>query len=85
MKMEDVADELAVKQAQVYALVRNGSLPAIKVGGRGQWRIERSRLETFIADAYTQTAQFVADNPFGRDNDDDADVADPETPEEPPV
>ena len=83
MKMDDVAAELATSQAQVYALVRIGSLPAIKIGGRGQWRIERSKLEDFIADAYRQTAQFVADNPLYKDGEeltapDEADKPDPE-------
>ena len=59
MKMDDVAAELNSTQAQVYALLRDGSLPAIKIGGRGQWRIERSKLGEYIADAYRVTAQFV--------------------------
>ena len=28
---------------------------AIKLGGRGQWRIERSKLEEFIQRAYEET------------------------------
>jgi excisionase family DNA binding protein len=33
LKMTDVAEELNVSNAQVYALVRSGDLPAIKIGG----------------------------------------------------
>ena len=46
--MSDVAELLNVTMSQVYHMVRSGELPAIKVGGRGQWRIERSKLEEYI-------------------------------------
>ena len=39
-------------------------LPAIKIGGRGQWRVERDQLESYIARMYDQTKQFVADHPY---------------------
>lgn len=55
LPLADVADILSVSSAQAYALVRSGDLPAIKVGGRGQWRVERSELEKFIERAYEQT------------------------------
>jgi excisionase family DNA binding protein len=48
LTLDHVADELAISRSQAYALVRNGSLPAMKVGGRGQWRVERTRLEQWI-------------------------------------
>lgn len=68
LTMDEVAEELAVRPAQVYHMVRSGELPAIKVGGRGVWRIERARLEEYIQRKYTETAQFVKDNPLiGRD------------------
>ncbi len=59
LTLRDVARELAVSAAQAYALVRTGELPAIKVGGRGQWRIERCQLEACIARAYEQTATSI--------------------------
>ena len=34
--------------------MRSGELPAIKVGASGQWRIERDRLEDYIADNYEE-------------------------------
>jgi hypothetical protein len=45
-------------------MVRSGELPAIKVGGRGQWRIERSRLEEYIERKYAETAEWVRSNPL---------------------
>jgi len=70
LTMQDVADELAVSLSQVYHMVRSGELPAIKIGGRGQWRIERARLEAYIEQKYTQTADWVKTNPL-IDRDDD--------------
>lgn len=67
MQMSDVAEELSVSLSQVYHMVRSGELPAIKVGGRGQWRIERAKLEEYIERKYTETADWVRDNPLGRD------------------
>ncbi len=60
-----VAEVLNVSKAQAYALVRSGDLPAIKVGGRGQWRVEASALEDMIQRSYKDTTTFVADHPFG--------------------
>lgn len=62
--LTDVAVELAITESQAYALVRSGDLPAIKVGGRGQWRVERDRLEKFIARLYDDTAEFVREHPY---------------------
>jgi excisionase family DNA binding protein len=70
LTMQDVADELAVSLSQVYHMVRSGELPAIKIGGRGQWRIERARLEEYIEGKYTETADWVRKNPLiDRDED----------------
>ena len=62
--MSDVADELNVSMSQVYHMVRSGELPAIKIGGRGQWRIERTKLEDYIARKYNETADWVRENPL---------------------
>jgi excisionase family DNA binding protein len=64
LTLADVADVLNISVSQVYALVRNGELEAIKIGGRGQWRVEQSKLEDYIARMYEQTKQFVAEHPF---------------------
>ena len=50
LQLADVAEVLNISAAQAYALVRSGDLPAIKIGGRGQWRVEASVLEEYITD-----------------------------------
>ncbi len=64
LTLADVATILNISDSQTYALVRSGELPAIKIGGRGQWRVERDQLESYIKRMYDQTRQFVADHPF---------------------
>ncbi|SNQ50284.1 DNA-binding protein, excisionase family [Frankia canadensis] len=66
LQLSDVADILNISSSQTYALVRSGELPAIKIGGRGQWRVERTELEAYIQRAYEQTRAFVAANPMSR-------------------
>ena len=63
LTLDDVAEELATSRAQVYALVRSGDLPAIKLGGRGQWRVERSRLEEWVERQHRETAEWVRRHP----------------------
>lgn len=63
----DVAEILNISVAQVYALVRRGELPAIKIGGRGQWRVEHSELENYIDKAYQSTKQFISEHPYSSD------------------
>jgi excisionase family DNA binding protein len=76
LQLADVAEILNISAAQAYALVRNGSLPAIKVGGRGQWRVETAELEAYIKRAYDDTRAFVESHPFGRAEDDVAATGD---------
>jgi excisionase family DNA binding protein len=64
LTLADVAETLNTTSAQVYALVRRGELPAIKIGGRGQWRVEATELEAFIKRAYDHTRAFVEEHPF---------------------
>ena len=64
LTLADVAEVLNTSSAQVYALVRRGDLPAIKIGGRGQWRVEADKLEDYISRMYDQARQFVAEHPF---------------------
>jgi excisionase family DNA binding protein len=64
LTLADVAEILNISAAQAYALVRNGELPAIKVGGRGQWRIEVTQLDAYISRMYDQTQDFVTQHPF---------------------
>ncbi|MGH8825301.1 MAG: helix-turn-helix transcriptional regulator [Jiangellaceae bacterium] len=62
--LADVAEVLNISSAQAYALVRGGDLPAIKVGGRGQWRVEASVLEDYIQRLYAETRDFVTTHPL---------------------
>ena len=62
--LSDVAEVLNTSSKQVYALVRTGELPAIKIGGRGQWRVESTQLEEFIQRMYTETRTVVDEHPF---------------------
>jgi len=59
LPLADVAEILSISSAQAYALVRSGDLPAIKVGGRGQWRVETTELEDYIQRMYSQTRALV--------------------------
>jgi excisionase family DNA binding protein len=63
LTLSDVAELLNIAPAQVYTLVRTGELSAIKIGARGQWRVEDQALERYIAKLYSSTAEFVAQNP----------------------
>lgn len=55
LTLADVTEALNISAAQAYALVRGGDLPAIQVGGRGQWRVETTELEAYIQRMYAQT------------------------------
>jgi excisionase family DNA binding protein len=65
LQLTDVAEVLNISAAQTYALVRSGELPAIKIGGRGTWRVEASELEAYIERMYSDTRTFVRSHPFG--------------------
>jgi excisionase family DNA binding protein len=74
LTLADVAEILSTSVAQVYAMVRRGDLPAIKIGGRGQWRVSEADLESYIADLKVATRKFIDDHPFeaGETVDEDA-------------
>lgn len=55
LTLADVQEILNISSPQAYALVRSGDLPAIQVGGRGQWRVEESVLEEYIQRQYAAT------------------------------
>ena len=46
MTIEEVAEYLRVHPSTVYRLVRQGSLPAVKIGK--QWRVDREALEEWL-------------------------------------
>ncbi len=53
--LEHVMEQLSISRSQAYALVRSGDLRAIRVGGRGQWRVDLAELEAYIERAYAAT------------------------------
>ena len=55
LTIADTAEVLNISVAQAYSLVRSGELPAIKIGARGQWRVERSELESYIDALYEES------------------------------
>ena len=57
--LSDVAEMLSISASQAYALVRSGELRAIKVGGRGQWRVETTEIESYIQRSYDATESYL--------------------------
>lgn len=67
--LADVAEILNIKPRQVYALLHSGELPAIQVGGKGQWRIEATQLEAYIERKYAETRAMIEREKAGQDTD----------------
>jgi excisionase family DNA binding protein len=65
LTLEDVATFLNVSVPQVYALVRSGELPAIKIGGRGIWRVDKQQLEAYVERLHEETRRWAAAHPLG--------------------
>jgi excisionase family DNA binding protein len=65
LQLAEVADVLNISAAQAYALVRRGDIKAIKIGGRGQWRVETTELEAYIRRLYQETTEFITSHPYG--------------------
>jgi excisionase family DNA binding protein len=59
MSLPDVAETLDISLSQVKALVRRGDLVAVKIGGRGQWRVETTELESYIERLYAQARERI--------------------------
>jgi len=64
LTLDEIAEDLASSRAQVYALVRSGDLPALKIGGRGQWRVDRAAFEDWVTRTAASTAAWVQRNPL---------------------
>ena len=76
LTLDEVAEELATSKNQVYALVRQRELGAIKIGGRGQWRVGRDDLEKYIERLYEETRQFIKDHPYDQEAEQDPGLGD---------
>lgn len=46
MTVQDVAERLKLSESTVYALMRDGRIPAVKIGS--QWRVEPVRLQQWL-------------------------------------
>lgn len=81
LTLADTAEVLNVSLNQAYVLVRSGEIPAIKIGGKGQWRVERAVLESYIEAKYEEARRLslwnqsdyanipeLASPPFGADH-----------------
>ncbi|MGH2699850.1 MAG: helix-turn-helix domain-containing protein [Actinomycetota bacterium] len=62
--LEDVAAYLNVSVPQVYSLVRSRELPAVKIGGRGVWRVDREQLEAYITRLHEKTEDWAKRHPL---------------------
>jgi len=63
LRLSDVAEILNTSESQARALVTRGDLPGIQIGGRGQWRVERAALETYIQERYADARRKIAEEP----------------------
>ena len=64
LTLQDVSAYLNVSVPQVYALVRSGDLPAIKLGGRGVWRVDRDKLEEYVKRLHEETQTWAKAHPL---------------------
>jgi hypothetical protein len=46
--------------------VRRGELRAIKLGGRGQWRVETAEVDRYVERLYDETREWIATHPSPR-------------------
>jgi excisionase family DNA binding protein len=79
LPLSEVAEALHISVRQAYGLVHSGELPAIQVGGRGQWRVETAELEAYIQRKYAETRALVS-GPAARELADEAVAASGEEP-----
>ena len=64
LTLDAVAQYLSVSVPQVYSLVRSGDLPAIKIGGRGVWRVDRKKLDDYLDRLERETAEWAKAHPL---------------------
>lgn len=69
LTLADVAEILNITSRHAYTMVRTGELAGIQIGGSGQWRVERTKLEDYISEAYERTAASIANHPLTIDAD----------------
>ena len=62
LTVDDLCEILAIEKPQAYALLRRGEIRGLKLGGRGEWRVEASELEAYIARSYEETQKSITAN-----------------------
>lgn len=50
----EVAEAFATSEAQIRSLLKSGELEGIQIGGRGQWRIEDTKVDEYIERMYQE-------------------------------
>lgn len=50
--LTDLTKILNISARQARSLVTSGDIPAIQIGGRGVWRIEKAEVEAYIERQY---------------------------------
>lgn len=60
---------ISINGYRAYSLVRSGDLPAMKIGGRGVWRVDRQQLEAYIERTHEETRKWAEAHPLGKDKD----------------
>ena len=79
--LDQTARYLNVSRPQVYALVRSGELPAIKLGGRGVWRVDRLQLDAYIDRLLEETRDWAKAHPLIKESNRDLNEREPLTKE----
>jgi excisionase family DNA binding protein len=59
LTLADVTEILNVSMPQAYALVHNGDLRGMQIGGRNQWRVSQDDLEEYIQRMYDETERRI--------------------------
>lgn len=57
LTLPDVAEALNISMSQTRALIKNGDLEGIQIGGRAQWRVEEAKLDEYIDRQYAAQRQ----------------------------
>lgn len=59
LTIDQVAEILNVNKPTIYALLRNGQLRGLRLGGRGVWRISEDDLQAYLDAAYQEAAERI--------------------------
>lgn len=62
LTLADVSEILKLSMSATRSLVTTGELPAIQIGGKRQWRVEREELEKYIERQYQETQRRIERN-----------------------